>query len=337
MRTGVLAALAVAIVLALAVWLLPEGGPALAASGAVRLPKGRGVPEVVSLPRPPDGPGDGPTLPGSLPATRSPLFTQALPEAAQAPPDAATLAALLDDLRDDDVRWNAATATHRLRSLLRGSASRAATEAALLGALGSLDFQQRYFAALVLWSADPPCVDPRLLRVSVDVLCGGRLVGSPQHLGALRSHLAAPINRAVAFLLEHAEAAEPFLLPVVRQQRDEEARFLAAFVLARGGRTHLADSLVPALIPRLQDNRVDQDAQMAMNALVSLGDRALWWLQRDHPRDDQHSTCRTLVMERLRAGRDLPTERAAALNVVTRTRHDPLRGWRFRWFRGRQY
>lgn len=253
------------------------------------------------------------------------------PAEPDAPPTASELAALLDDLRDDDVRFNAQHAMWRLRALLQDEVARPAVTAALVDTLDATDLQQRYFAATALMDGgveDPP---DRLLAVAVDMMCEGRVEGSPRGIYELRRCIESPQTKSIRFLTEHVDAARDRLLPLLERTHDEEARSLGAYVLATQGRAEDTDRLAPVLLARLRDNDQRGDAVMAMNALMGLDrERVVWWLQSGHFPDEQFTRSKRLLLVALRNDGEVPWEVARRDNVVTKRVMNPVKGWSFR-------
>ena len=264
----------------------------------------------------------------------------ALPAGTPSPDDPAfdaLLVELLDDLRDDDERFNAQRSMRRLRGLLAVEDGRPRVAEALTAALDSADMQQRYFAATALMNGhrDGRLSDPseRLVAVALDMMCEGRLDGAPWGIRELRRCLEAPQDKAIRFLTVHADRARGRLLRLLDRTSDEEARFLAAYVLATQGRAEDTDRLAPALVNRLVDNDIDGDAVMAMNGLMALDHgRVDWWLQLVDRADEQFVRSKRLLLVALRNGGEVPREVLKRDNVVTRRVLNPVQGWTFRGY-----
>ena len=212
------------------------------------------------------------------------------------------LHAWIEDLRDDDIPRNAREAADALRPLLRADETDGPVMQALEAALRSDDGQQRFLAAMFLQADGRAAPSGPLLHLSLDMLCAGRLDGDEMTLDAASSARGqgdGPQNTSLHYLVRHGDACAPQLVALLDRPYDEEAQFLAAYVLAMNGRTDLVDRLAPRLIGRLADNMVGADAEMATGALSRLGDRAQWWLRASPSRDRQHEYKRRKLIEYL--------------------------------------
>jgi hypothetical protein len=319
-----------------AIWLVAdEGGAQLAHSArAVDVPGGGVGPRVMLLERAEGrqvpAAGESPRL--ALAAAPNEPAPRWFPSGDRPPPSAATIEALLDDLRDDDVRWNAERAVGRLFQLIDDDPPDGPVTLALMQALRSQDLQQRYYAAILLMKSRLPEQPDDLLDVAVDMMCEGRIDGAPWGIRELRRNLHSPQDSAIRYLTDHAEEAQSRLLGLLGRHQDEEARFLGAFVLAHAGLAEHTDRVAPVLISHLVDNDIGGDAVMAMNALMKLdADRVIWWLQSGTQPDEQFQRSKRLLLVALRNDGVVPDAVAAEDNVVTSRALNPLKGW---WFRG---
>jgi hypothetical protein len=181
-----------------------------------------------------------------------------------APVDQATIARLIADLADDDVRWNAHRAMWRLRKI--GSAAEEQLEAALF----SHDWQQRQIAAHCLRGLEGYEPSDRMLEVTVEGLRDDDLPseGRRDHRGAYTYVFNA--KSGTEYLLGHAEAAGPFLLDGLRSD-DAQQRFLSAFILGHAGLTSGLPEGAPILLEHLRDNDIGGDAIMSAAALYRFG------------------------------------------------------------------
>ncbi|RKY17380.1 MAG: hypothetical protein DRQ55_15915, partial [Planctomycetota bacterium] len=252
------------------------------------------------------------------------------------PPPAAQLARLLDDLRDDDVRWNAGKAMSQLRRYLERSPAREVVAEALTGALDSTDLQQRYFSAQVLMRAELESPPDRLLAVVIDMMADGELEGAPWAMRQIRRNLFTPQTASIDYMIEHADVAEQRLLGLLGHQRQEEARFLAAFVLASTGHPEHTDRLAPVLISHLADNDWPRDAVMSMIGLMALDrERVIWWLRVSSKPDEQFQRSKRLLLYALRHEGVVPKEMNKRDNVVAPGRSNFVGLWRFHSYAGR--
>ncbi|MEZ6019542.1 MAG: hypothetical protein R3F17_05390 [Planctomycetota bacterium] len=186
-----------------------------------------------------------------------------------------SMAEYIEDLRDDDVRFNAGSALVALRTLL--PASRPALEAVL----DSDDYQQRQYATFLLLDTvtKPEGPSPKLWRNLVEGL------GSDEIRDTGWSGDFANATDFAACLLEHGDPAVPHLLEALHQP-NAQRRLLAAAILAwRGDKDHVAQ-LCEELLPHLNDNQAAGDARIACSALVGIGRPALPFLREASPRLD---------------------------------------------------
>jgi HEAT repeat protein len=192
--------------------------------------------------------------------------------------------ALIEDLRDDDVRSNAIEA----QRALRGRLDEAPVRAALERALDSEDYQQRQLAASLLrfellpsgcvytygpatWGREPDAEMPgRLIEVTIEGLGddgipiedgSGLYVGRPNAMEGLWA------------LTLHAEAAKEALIDGLDDE-DVQRRFLCALALGFGGVDDAADEVTPALLAFVGDDQPALASWYASHALWRLGDAA---------------------------------------------------------------
>jgi hypothetical protein len=186
-------------------------------------------------------------------------------------PGQADIGALIDELRSDDVKWNASGAASRLRRLPEPPIR------ALRDALDSDDWQQRQYALNILWRLAEPHpllrrepvgeITPRMLAVAVE----GLARDEHHAIGGGRADVAMR-NAAEGFrrLIPHARAARPYLEKGLAS-RDSQQRLLSAMVLGYGGVSESAPRAARVLLPHLRDNRIQRDATFAVGALYGLG------------------------------------------------------------------
>ncbi|MEM9418716.1 MAG: hypothetical protein AAGA25_06605 [Planctomycetota bacterium] len=147
---------------------------------------------------------------------------------------------LVDDLRNDSVRFNASDATYELWVMGREAWP------ALEAALESNDWQQRQMAAYVLCRQEPERPSEALLRVCVEALADDALpLGHrPPPEGEAVYNFVFNANTAIETLLRHTAEAEPWLAEGL-VQGDRQKRFLCAFILASAGYVDYAEQVVP--------------------------------------------------------------------------------------------
>lgn len=182
------------------------------------------------------------------------------PALADQPPVTETrIRELVEDLRDDDVRFNAGSAVYALQRIGTPAVPH------LIPALQSGDYQFRQFAAHVLRRIDPANTDEQLLRVSVEAL-----QDDEYPYGKTQTTFVKNAYSATMYLINHAATAEP-LLDVALGSPDHQQRFLAAYILGMGGRAATIERAAPILIAHLRDNSIRGDAILATAALYRFG------------------------------------------------------------------
>lgn len=207
--------------------------------------------------------------------------------------DVAEVMRLLDDLRDDDVKWNATHAQAVLR------AAHESVTPFLERALTSDDVQQRDAAALVLRARGEPAT-AILAEVSV------------AHTARQRSSQVYSVTQTVRYLCRHTAEAERQLRWGLGS-RDSQQRFLCAYILAQGGFDDPAARGI--LVDHLRDNHIAGDALMAVHGLTCLGEAVLPTVYGALERADSQSRKLLLSIERAilgdaakeRLGRELTT------------------------------
>ena len=327
---------------------------AAAASGIWVVRAGETDPSAAIAPLP--AAGAGPAESARLrafdrPATRTSLLEPPEPAPLPAPPplrrrsrlepDSLTIAALVEELRDDDVRWNATGAARELLLRMEDPEQYATVHLELESALSSDDFQQARIATGLLHtiSETPPPRGLDRYRPSETLL--DRTADALEDWDADFDSSFIPGDlddeKSVRFAVAHIERIEQRLVHKLVALPEEE-RFIHAYILARAKRTHLTNLTAPVLVTSLRDNDVRRDALMSMEALQHLGDAALPWL---HPfpsdADEQQRSCLELLLRERAGPARTRAERAErkALNQVTRTCENPLTGWRYSGLEGR--
>ncbi len=208
---------------------------------------------------------------------------------------------LVDQLRDDGIRWNANGARPVIAARLQQESAlghRGPTAAALLAALASSDAQQADMAGSLLigfldgahrrqgaWPWPQREVE-RVLGAAVDQLGGAQVWWGDW-----------PVRRAYEFLQTCVVDAEPQLLEALRSRGNEQRRFFAAVLLGEAGRVAWTHEVAPVLIPHLRDNHDRTDAILALPALYRLGPAVLPWLEQALPQaDPQQRACLELLL-----------------------------------------
>ncbi|GAB4549069.1 MAG: hypothetical protein Tsb0013_10070 [Phycisphaerales bacterium] len=244
-----------------------------------------------------------------------------------------TVAALIEDLRDDDVRWNADRAMDALVRM------RPAPVAALEAVLDSEDWQQRQLACQVLWrlydgryypsrEAGAPPENPngvelsdRLLEVSVEALRDDEMPYGPRGNAMLHN-----AKWCYFRLVTHAERAKAHLRRGLSSD-DPQQRLLCALALGNGGVSECVDEVLPILLPHLEDNDIEKDACWCVRAIYRMGDAALVALvrAREVATDRQQRDLLELLILNLSGPPETRRELEARrrLNTITDTVHDP--------------
>jgi len=195
----------------------------------------------------------------------------------------------LEQLKDDDIRWNARRALSLLREL--NSANDPILRPLLLDCLDSIDLQQRSLAARFLRASEKVAEDEMLLAAARDLRDDVvpkphkslTFKGYPEDWSFQKSlrlpHDLHNARQAARMLIGEGSRAWPHVLRRLHAS-DPQERFLAAVILAR---THCAENLdltVTVLVTHLKDNDWKGDATIAGRALHELGEEALPHLRR---------------------------------------------------------
>lgn len=208
---------------------------------------------------------------------------------------------LVDQLRDDDIRWNAELSVRVVFGRLSAEAALGADGPllrALFAALDSDDRQQRDMAGQILvrelggwrertglWPWPQEQVH-RVLRVAV-----GQLGGADSWWAS------APVSGAYGFLLPVVAEARPYLEEALRLRRNGSTTFFSAVLLSHTGDATLLPEAAPVLVEALRHNGVRWDAILALPALYRFGPATIPYLQRALPgADEQQRACIELLL-----------------------------------------
>ena len=179
---------------------------------------------------------------------------------------------LLDQLRDDDVRWNATYAGHELLRRMRDDVGRPSRWEAAEERLTSGDRQQEVLVTgLLMRMVQRQAEAGGRLRAPHPVLCERAIAwldGAPTM--KLVPGLMPSRGLCTRVCMIHVTALHQELGAIARQV-DHRARFRAAFVLGATERTGWSALAAEVLIPHLRSNRIQGDACMALHALKQLG------------------------------------------------------------------
>ncbi|MEM1423613.1 MAG: hypothetical protein AAGH64_06380 [Planctomycetota bacterium] len=244
--------------------------------------------------------------------------------------------ALIEDLRDDEVRLNASEALRALASTERPALDE------LHDALDSDDAQQRQLACHVLWNYLEPHADghrlpknrtwrrvaqgeltDRMIEVTVEGLRDDGLPVNDDGRGMWYPNGAHGLHR----LARHAETARVRLEAALASD-DRQQRLLAALARARGGVSGSADKVLPILLPHLRDNDIEKDAHWCAHAIFQLGEAARPALERTRrdTDDPQQKELVTLILMHLDGPAETraETRRRERLNTITDNARDPV-------------
>ncbi len=210
-------------------------------------------------------------------------------------------AALVAELVDDDVRWNAEVAVRVIPLRLADEAALGVDGPmvrALFAALDSRDLQQRDMAGQLLvnhlddwrdrtglWPWPEEAVH-RVLRVAVDQLGG-----------AWSWWASAPVHGAYDFLEPVVAEARPYLVEGMRRAPQEDSGLLCAALLSHTRDPLLLPDAAPILLRHLRDNGCRWDAILSLPALYRFGPATIPYLQEALSRaDEQQRACIQLLL-----------------------------------------
>ncbi|MBN2327791.1 MAG: hypothetical protein JXR73_11615 [Candidatus Omnitrophica bacterium] len=201
-----------------------------------------------------------------------------------------SLAELIVDLHDDDIRFNAIHAWQEL-IFRRGPEKTAPLEKAL----DSKDWQQRQIAADILRHIDGYQPTDRLIEATVEGLRDDKLPGWFSGEGQILLYNA---TEGMRYLLLHPTlGAKP--LEKALNSDEKQQRFLAAFVLGATGRSAQIEKMAQILIPHLKHDDTRLNACMAAHALYKSGEAVIPFLSayRDSPDEQQRAAVRLILMD----------------------------------------
>ena len=256
-----------------------------------------------------------------------------------------TLDELLDQFRDDDIRWNYTKAASVFWS------HPDLTIDYIYGALNHEDWQVRQVIAHKIWRrlqekkiyhANPlkpdgswnggyyetTPGDPRytvtadLVRVTIEGLKDDT---TPYDYAAKRGLIYANAHFGTLALIPiaHNWVTE---LEAAMESSDGQQRYLAAYILARAGVAQSVEQAAEILLPHLLENDITLDAKFSVYALGGFGEELLPILRRALPLADQQQ--RDLIMLLMLNISDPPTTQAdlikrSRFNTITKNCYDP--------------
>jgi hypothetical protein len=208
---------------------------------------------------------------------------------------------LINDLRDDNVRWNGEQALWDLIALGTGAIP------ALEYTLSSDDYQSQQFAAEALASLrDTYEPSDRFLEVLVEGLADDEypMDSSPSAATNDYTPFTCVFNARTGYEFltqnsEYVDRAEPFLSRALYSD-DAQQRFLVALIYAEAGYTHHIERVAQILIPHLEDNYISSDAGCAAYALHAMGPGVRPYLEPfTHSEDEQQAGLARLILYHL--------------------------------------
>ncbi|MCA9293800.1 MAG: hypothetical protein KDA20_08300 [Phycisphaerales bacterium] len=201
---------------------------------------------------------------------------------------------LVEDLRDDDIRWNADYAMSALRIV--GTPAIPALE----DALWSEDWQQRQLAMVTLVEIQGFDATPsnRMIDVCIEAL---RDDAMPY---CRRGRIIVKNGRAAAHVLGLHIDRSGRKLEQCLESEDYQQRYVASLILGAEGQSRCARTVCATLLPHLRDNDMDGDAVQASAALYGLGVTALPWLMLERGETDEQA--RRVIDELIRDIADPP-------------------------------
>lgn len=185
---------------------------------------------------------------------------------------ASTWSELLEDLRDDDVRWNATYAGRELLARVRAGLPTGAEWEAAEDCLDSEDSQQARLVTVLLQRMHLEASDqgrPRSLHPTLRARTLAWLEGAWKR-GSYVPGLTPRMGLATEVCLAQIGELEQDLVRIAATP-GHGARFRAAFALGAAGRTRWSPLVAEVLVPHLRANRIEGDACMALHALQKLG------------------------------------------------------------------
>ena len=190
---------------------------------------------------------------------------------------------------------------------------------ALGRALEGEDHQQRQFAAGLLRDI-PDVASEAIVRVTTEGLRDDGISGWNTELSNFKS--------SVLWLIEHADAARPYLAEALRSD-DAQARLGAAMALSFGGVKGEAEAVVEAMLPHVEENDISGDAMIAVASMFRMGEAAVPALERMSASDTMERrriVCR-LLMDDIRMGesRSRAIDRRWRSLRITRLGDNPCR------------
>lgn len=232
-----------------------------------------------------------------------------------------TLDELLDQFRDDDIRYNLAKASEVFWS------HPDLTAEYVYKALNHEDWQVRQIMCREIWyrvDSDLPgfSITPKLIAVSIE---GLRHDTTPFDWSRRRGlvYFNAQFGVSKLIPIAHDWANE---LEEAMESDDHQQRLLAAYILGRGGVAQSAERASQILLPHLRDNDLSEDAKFCVYGLGGFGPELLPHLNDAMPAADaQQRDLMALLITNLIDPVFTDAERAQRqhFNSITTIVHDP--------------
>lgn len=250
--------------------------------------------------------------------------------------------ALLENLRSDDLRWNATlSANYLFRAINDSSEVRATLRSYLEQHLASSDRQLRVLATSLCMRVEvqearsrrPISPHPEIRAAAL------RWLTSPYPAGdRLEFETSATPSVAMAkeFCLLHVAWMEQDLLGLMNGG-DQEERFVAAVVLGNAARTRHCERIAAVLVPHLRDNKIEGDALEAMHALKRLGSPVIPFLESalEFSTDKQERVCLESTLAEIKSpGSSRKIKQAVDGRPISQRYVHPAADWAPRWVPG---
>jgi hypothetical protein len=239
-----------------------------------------------------------------------------------------TLDELIQDLHDDDIRWNAAGAFEELRSRATVGNEKVAVSAALDRALYSNDTQQGDYALGLLFHLAEGCSDEFVpSEKMLEATAAAALLDE-----SLRYWTDAVDSRQILrFVLEY----KSHMLPYLRRAAHRGGSlipFNLAYVLGMIGSPEDISLVAGTLVEHLRDNHTANDALRSLEALYHMGPGVMPWVEGAcYSFDEQQAACAQLLKVEFIYPATTKAERVQrqCFNKVSTLYHDPVQEYHF--------
>jgi hypothetical protein len=254
-------------------------------------------------------------------------------------------ATLVEWLKDDDIRWNAAAAGLELVKRSKQVSQQKELIELLEPHLLSEDSQIRQVAVGVLQrigrvdvgaapirkGANVYAPNAALMSASIRELNNYTTCHYPKWIGG-----SATQRDCVTYLLKVGPRQLKMLVPMLHKAMDgklKRERWIYAFILASIGSTERFEQLTDLLSGQLVDNYIEEDALMCLNALYRMGDRVIPFAEatlKVSTDAQQQASLKLLLLElRTKDGDVVSSKGSSVWNLLTWKCDNPIRSWRF--------